>query len=236
MKDFEIIDSKPAVYFPGLDLIAIADLHLGLEASMNSRGHYIPEFQLEDIKEELELLQEETGSKRILINGDLKNQFSTSYSEKREIGELLDFLSERFEDIIIIEGNHDTFLEETIEDRGLRMLESYEEDGVLFVHGHEEIEKEFDTVVIGHEHPALVLEDEIGVTEKVPCLLHGETEKGRIIVLPAFSKISNGSEVNRMNSSELLSPILQETGIENFEATAISREGGVYEFGKIQNL
>ena len=236
MKEFDIIDSKPAIYLPDLELIAIADLHLGLEASMNSRGHYIPEFQLDDIKEELELLKEETKSDRILINGDLKNQFSTSYSEKREISELLDFLTERFEDIIIIEGNHDTFLEETIEDKGLRMLESYEEDGVLFTHGDKQIEQDFDTLVIGHEHPALALDDEIGVTEKVSCLLYGETNLGDIIVLPAFSKISNGSEVNRMSKSELLSPVLQETGIKNFNAVAISREGGVYDFGKIHNL
>lgn len=236
MKDFEIIDSKPAVHFPDLDLIAIADLHLGLEASMNSRGHYIPEFQLDDLLEELELLQEETGSERILINGDLKNQFSTSYSEKREIGELLDFLNERFDDIIIIEGNHDTFIEDTVEDRGLRILESYSEDGFLFVHGHEEVEEEFETLVIGHEHPALALEDEIGVTEKVSCLLHGETERGEIFVLPAFSKISNGSEVNRMDEKELLSPILRKTGLDSFEAIAVSREGGVYEFGKLHNL
>jgi putative SbcD/Mre11-related phosphoesterase len=234
--DFEIIDSKPAIYLPKIDLIAIADLHLGLEASMTSRGNYIPEFQLEDLKDEISDLKNETGSDNILINGDLKNQYSTTYSEKREISELLDFLKTEFEDIIIIEGNHDTFIEETVKEKGLRVLESYKKDGILFVHGHEKIDEEFEALIIGHEHPALALTDEIGVTEKVSCLLHGETERGEIFVLPAFSKISNGSEVNRMQKSELLSPILRDTGITDFEAYAISREAGVFDFGKIHNL
>lgn len=236
MTDFEIIDSKPAIYLPKIDLIAIADLHLGLEASMTSRGNYIPEFQLEDLKDEISDLKNETGSDNILINGDLKNQYSTTYSEKREISELLDFLKTEFEDIIIIEGNHDTFIEETVKEKGLRVLESYKKDGILFVHGHEKIDEEFEALIIGHEHPALALTDEIGVTEKVSCLLHGETERGEIFVLPAFSKISNGSEVNRMQKSELLSPILRDTGITDFEAYAISREAGVFDFGKIHNL
>ena len=236
MTDFEIIDSKPAIYLPEIDLIAIADLHLGLEASMTSRGNYIPEFQLEDLKDEISDLKKESGSDRILINGDLKNQYSTTYSEKREISELLDFLKTEFEDIIIIEGNHDTFIEETVEEKGLRVLEKYGEDGILFMHGHKEVDEEFEALIIGHEHPALALTDEIGVTEKVSCLLHGKTERGELFVLPAFSKISNGSEVNRMRKSELLCPVLQETGIDDFEAYAISREAGVFDFGKIHNL
>ncbi|MFP4038301.1 MAG: metallophosphoesterase [Candidatus Nanohaloarchaea archaeon] len=236
MTEFNIIDSKPAVYFPEKGLIAVSDLHLGLEGSMTSRGHYIPEFQLEELKEELNFLKKETDAERIVVNGDLKNQYSTSYTEKNEIEELLQHLKETFKDVIIVKGNHDTFIEDTVKDKGLRTVESYSEDGLLFVHGHEKVEEEFETLVIGHEHPALALTDEIGVTEKVPCLLHGNTERGEIIVLPAFSKISRGSEVNRMNKNELLSPILRDVGLKDFEAYAVSREGGVYDFGKVQNL
>ena len=235
MTEFEIINSYPAVYFKELDLIAISDLHLGLEASMTSRGNYIPEFQLDQVKDELKEIRELTECDRILINGDLKNQYSTSYSEKSEINDLVDFLTDNFEDVIIIKGNHDTFIDSILEDHGLRPLEQYEEGGVLFTHGDEKPEQEWSTVVIGHEHPALALEDDIGVTEKVDALLHLEGKK-EIIVLPAYSPISNGSEINRMSSPELLSPILKDFNIGDFEAYAISREAGVFDFGKLQNL
>ena len=235
MTSFEIIGNYPAIYFPELDLIAISDLHLGLEASMTSRGNYVPEFQLTQIKEELKDIKKETGCNRILLNGDLKNQYSTSYSEKSEIDELVSFLTSNFEDVIIVKGNHDTFIENLLEEHDLRPLEQYEQDGVLFTHGDESPEQDWDTIVIGHEHPALALEDEIGVTEKVDALLHLDSEK-EIFVLPAYSPISNGSEINRMNSSELLSPILKDFDIGEFQAYAISREAGVFDFGTIQNL
>lgn len=235
MTDFEIIGKYPAIYFPELDLIAISDLHLGLEASMTSRGNYIPEFQLDQIMDELKEIHEETGCERILINGDLKNQYSTSYSEKSEIDELLDFLADNFKDVIVIKGNHDTFIDSILEEHDLRPLEQYEEGGVLFTHGDDRPEQDWSTVVIGHEHPALVLEDDIGVTEKVDALLHLEGEK-EVFVLPAYSPISNGSEVNRMSSTELLSPILKDFDIGELEAYAISREAGVFDFGKLRNL
>lgn len=235
MTEFEIIGNYPAIYFPELDLIAISDLHLGLEASMTSRGNYIPEFQLDQIIEELEEIRELTDCDRILINGDLKNQYSTSYSEKSEIDDLLSFLTDQFEDVIVIQGNHDTFTDSILEEHGLRPLEQYEEDGVLFTHGDERPDQDWNTIVIGHEHPALALEDDIGVTEKVDAFLHLEGEK-EIFVLPAYSPISNGSEINRMSSSELLSPILKDFNLNEFQAYAISREAGVFDFGKLRNL
>lgn len=235
MTEFEIIGNYPAIYFPELDLIAISDLHLGLEASMTSRGNYIPEFQLDQIIEELEEIRELTDCDRILINGDLKNQYSTSYSEKSEIDDLLSFLTDQFEDVIVIQGNHDTFTDSILEEHGLRPLEQYEEDGVLFTHGDERPDQDWSTIVIGHEHPALALEDDIGVTEKVDAFLHLEGEK-EIFVLPAYSPISNGSEINRMSSSELLSPILKDFNLNEFQAYAISREAGVFDFGKLRNL
>ena len=235
--DFEILDSLPAIYMPELDLIVLSDLHLGLEASMTSKGNYVPTFHLEEVKEELSKLKELSNADRILINGDLKNEYSTSYSEKSEIKELIDFLQTKFSDIIIIKGNHDLFLEDLLKEKGLRLLDSYKEDGILFVHGHEELEdEEFDTVVIGHEHPALSLKDDIGVKEKIPCLLHGQTKLGELFVLPPYSKISNGTGINKARKRDLLSPVLKEVDIDKLKAYAISREGGVYDFGKLQNL
>jgi metallophosphoesterase superfamily enzyme len=80
-QNFETVGSEPALYSSQLDMLVISDLHLGLEGSMTLKGSYVPRFQLEDIKEEIENLQEETEAGRILVNGDLKNQYSTSYTE-----------------------------------------------------------------------------------------------------------------------------------------------------------
>ena len=237
---FETVDSIPCIYHEKLDLLVLSDLHLGLEGSMTSEGSYVPKFQLQDVIEDVEDAREKTSASRILLNGDLKNEFRKSYySEKQEIKKFLRRLQKDFEEIIIIEGNHDKFIEKTVEDLGLEFKQKYFEDGVLFVHGHEELEEEeFETLVIGHEHPALSLKDDIGVVEKFDCIIYGEMNPGEnIVVLPAFSSISNGTRINEIPESELLSPILREdVNVSKLRAVAVSRDAGVFEFPELGKI
>lgn len=240
--DFETVDSLPALYDPENNLLVISDLHLGLEKTMTSKGNYVPSSQLDDIKEDIIEGKEENGASRILVNGDLKNQFRTSYSETEEIEEFLNFLKAEFDEVIVIEGNHDTFIESTLEKADIKLKDHFLEDGKLYIHGHEELGKyelqEFDTVLIGHEHPAIALEDEIGVREKIPALLYGPMEKDRrIIVMPAFSRIANGTAVNEIPEGELLSPILKNNAEKDqLKAVGISREAGLFEFPELHHL
>ncbi|MFB6204703.1 MAG: metallophosphoesterase [Candidatus Nanohaloarchaea archaeon] len=236
--EFETIDSLPALHHPGLEMIVIADLHLGLEASMTSMGSYVPEFQLDDLREELEDARRETEASRLLVNGDLKNEFRTSYAERSEVQEFLQFAKETFDEVILVKGNHDTMIEETVDREGLELQENYSEDGVTFAHGHEKVGNGYDTLVIGHEHPALKLEDEIGVSEKVDCFLYGEMRDGsNIIVMPSYAQVSEGSQVNEMPQKELLSPVLREqVDIDELEAVAVSREAGLFEFPEIGRI
>ena len=241
LKGFETIENIPALYHPGLDMLVLSDLHLGLEGSMTSEGSYVPKFQLDEILEEIEKARSKTEASRVLVNGDLKNEFRKSYySEKEEVGKLVQHLKRRFEEAIIVEGNHDQFIEKTVEDEGLEMKDYFLEDGVLFIHGDKKIEEieeglEYNTIVIGHEHPALSLKDDIGVVEKIDCFLYGETENGRnIVVLPAFSNISNGTRINETPQRELLSPVLKEkVDVKGLKAVAVSRDAGLYSFPEI---
>lgn len=239
--DFEIVDSLPCLYQKDLDLLVISDVHLGLEGSVTSKGGYVPKFQLEEIIEDLEKAGKETGASRILVNGDLKNEFNKNYySEKKEVDEFLGKIKELFDEVIIVEGNHDNFLDEIVEKNRLNIKERHVEDEILFTHGHKDVEdiESFNTVVIGHEHPALSLKDEIGIVEKVDSVIYGETDEGtEIIVLPAFSSISNGTRINETPQSELLSPVLRKhADLGNMKAVAVSREAGVFEFPKLSKI
>ena len=241
IQGFETVDSLPCLYHPDTDLLVLSDIHLGLEGSMTSEGAYVPKFQLKDILEDIETAKEKTEASRILVNGDLKNEFRKNYySEKKEVDKLLSRLQKLFKEIIIIEGNHDNFLDEIIEKNGLEMKKKHIEDDILFVHGHEDVEnpEDFRTLVIGHEHPALSLKDEIGVVEKVDCLLHGETDEGTgILVLPAFSSIANGTRINETPKHELLSPVLRNhVKVSRLKAIAISREAGIFEFPELGRI
>lgn len=241
--DFETVGSLPTLYHPEMDLLVISDLHLGLERSMTYDGSYVPKFQLKDLKEDMRSAVDKTGASRILLNGDLKHEFKyTRFSEKEEIEDFLEFLKTRFDEIIVVKGNHDTFLEEVITGDHVKYTETYLENGALFLHGHSSLSKtevdDYDTLVIGHEHPALALEDEIGITEKVDCFLYGKTKNNKnLIVLPAFSKISGGSKVNTIPQDKLLSPVLRnEANVDDLKAVAVSREAGLFEFPEIRKI
>ncbi|MFB6209402.1 MAG: metallophosphoesterase [Candidatus Nanohaloarchaea archaeon] len=238
---FQTVNSLPALYHPDLDLLVISDLHLGLEKTMTFRGNYIPQHQLQQVKEDIETAREESGASRILVNGDLKNEFRTSSAEEDEIEQLLEMMEEVFEDIIVVKGNHDTMVEE--QKFSSEFVDCQLENRILFIHGDKvldelEIGGEFDMIVIGHEHPALALEDEIGVREKIDCFLYGETRrKENIIVLPAFSDISNGTSVNETPQSQLLSPLLRNrVDIEDLMAVGVSRQAGIMEFTQLEKL
>lgn len=240
--DFETVNNLPGLFDPEKDLLVISDLHLGLEKTMTSKGNYVPTSQLDDIKDDIREAKEETGASRILVNGDLKNQYRTSYSETEEIEEFLNFLKVEFEEVIVIEGNHDTFIESTMKKSDIKLQDYFLEDGKLYIHGHEELGQyelqDFETVIIGHEHPAVALEDEIGVREKIPALLYGTIEKDRrMIVMPAFSKIANGTAVNEIPKRELLSPVLRKNADKDqLKAVGISREAGLFEFPELHHL
>jgi putative SbcD/Mre11-related phosphoesterase len=241
---FETVDSLPALYHPQLDLLVVSDIHLGLEGTMTADGNYVPKFQLDELLEDLQEAQKLTEASRILINGDLKNEFSTSrFTERNEIKEFLDFIQQNFEETIIIKGNHDTFVESTANEYNLDLKRYHLEDGVLFTHGHIsveqlELDKEFETIVIGHEHPSLALKDDIGIKEKIPCFLHGELDSGEnIVVLPAFAKVSRGNDVNHTPQHELLTPALRNrVNFGDLKALGVSREGGLFEFPEIRKL
>jgi len=240
--DFETVDSLPALYDPENDLLVVSDLHLGLEKTMTSKGNYVPSSQLARMKDVLKDAKEETGASRILVNGDLKNQYRTSYSETEEVEEFINFLKAEFDEVIVIKGNHDTYIESTLESAEIKLREHFLEDGNLYIHGHEPLGKyelnDFDTVIIGHEHPAIALEDNIGVREKIAAFLYGEMDDGRhILVMPAFSSIANGTAVNEVPKRELLSPVLKENATKSkLKAVGVSREAGLFEFTELKHL
>lgn len=52
--------------------------------------------------------------------------------------------------------------------------------------------------VVGHEHPSLVLRDEVGGRVQLPCFLVGD----EVLALPAFSPLSPGTDVTSSVTGE----------------------------------
>ena len=243
--EFEIVDNYPALYIEKINSVVITDIHLGLESLMAKTGLLMPKFQLKEIKEEIKEIINRKNPEKLIICGDIKHEFSrTSKEERKEIKEFIDYLKDLVEEILIIKGNHDNYLiYETKKYENVELKEQATLKDITFIHGHQKQLKvnsnQSKYIVIGHEHPALSLTDKIGIKEKVPCFLYGKTneEEQKIIVLPAFSKLAEGSQVNLINKKDLLSPILRnKTDYKNLKAIAVDREAGKYKFPEIKKI
>ena len=239
---FETVGNYPALYIDDIDTLVLSDFHLGMESRLADSGVYMPKFQLEELKEELDDICKDKEPGRLVICGDVKHEFSeASRGEREEVKELVEFLSGRVEEIFLVKGNHDNYLIYAVEDYdNVRLETHFLIDNILFIHGDSEevLEgKEFDFLVMGHEHPAVTLEDEIGVSEKIPCFLYGENEsEEKIIVLPAFSKLAEGSRVN-ITDEELASPVLSEViDVGSMRAIGVDREAGLFHFPELREM
>ena len=172
--------------------------------------------------------------------------------------------------ITLIQGNHDIHLKYLIKylrtnhktENELRTkirISKYRIIGSnLIIHGDKRIEQIFRkeneikeimknvrTIIIGHEHPAIELENS-GNKEKYKCFLIGNTnvkiainrerdnireskvskaeeftKKLKIIVLPSFNELSEG---NNISQNEILSPLLKGVDISKFYIFIVNQD------------
>ncbi len=241
---FEIIDNYPALYLKDLKAIVVSDLHLGLESLMADSGMFMPKFQLSEMKEDLSNMIGGRDVEKLIVCGDIKHEFSeTSYGERKEVEEWIEFVGDLVEEIYLVKGNHDNYLIYPIKNyENVELEETFVFDDVCFAHGHEKSERmrglDVNFLVIGHEHPALSLKDDIGVKEKIRCFLYGETETGqKLIVMPAFSELAQGSDMNDVRERELLSPVLKDmVDLDKMKAVGVDKEAGLFEFPELGEI
>lgn len=236
-KNIFVIDK--ALYFRDLNLLVVSDLQIGQENYFASKGLFVPKHQTKIIIDELLKIIDDLKPKRLLINGDFKHDFTrNSLEEFRELSNFIEKIQEKLKTIIVVKGNHDTFLPNIVKKYNLRLVEDALIENVLFTHGHKVLtKKKFDYIVIGHEQPAIVLR--AGFDKfKLPCFLYGETkDKKNIIVMPSFSPLSSGTEINLIDKKDLLSPILRnDVDINSLKVIAIDKELGLLKLPEISKL
>jgi hypothetical protein len=238
LDDIEIIEPYPAVFIEAIDALIISDLHLGYEGIMAEQGIFMPKVQFKKEMNALGEILEKRRASNFIIVGDIKHEFSdTTYHEFREVREIFKFLKEKFGRVVLIKGNHDNYIIYTTRKYDIELYDELLIGDFLFVHGDRPIKDERGKyIVMGHEHPAIALFDEIGVKEKLNCFLYGKIGRKKLLVMPAFSYLAQGSEVNMIPRSELLSPILREADIDKMRVIAVSEDIGCLDFGELGKI
>jgi len=198
-----VLDARRAVFLSETKTLVVADLHLGYVWAHRHGGNLLPLSASDDSLPRLMNLVESYAPREMVLLGDIVHRAVPVAELKRELRESLCALGERVE-LRLVAGNHDRRLAPLLAECGVAtdLLREMECGPHLLTHGdgadmsranaqRAAASARGGRVLIGHEHPAITISDQVATTAKVPCFLVGE----RVLMLPAFSAWAAGSNV-----------------------------------------
>jgi DNA ligase-associated metallophosphoesterase len=197
------VDSRRALWLPEHKLLAIADLHIGYAWSHRSKGQLLPVTKQEDTVDRLLELQRDYQPEHIALLGDIVHDTVTIPEVRAELNRLITTLATNSE-LTLVLGNHDRRLAEalTVLPAKVKLQKALRIGNLTLLHGDDAgVAADAQTLIMGHEHPALTLDDGVASATRCPCFLVSE----RFVVLPAFSPWANGCTVGRQ---PFMSPLL----------------------------
>ncbi len=216
--------------------LVLSDFHIGYEEELNQKGVLLPRTLYKDVIDRLEGIFAEikTNPETIVINGDLKHEFGRiSQQEWKETMRLIDYLERKCAKLVLVKGNHDTILGPIADKQNIKIVDEYILGDILILHGHKEPKETngINTIIIGHEHPAVVLQEDVR-REKYKCYLAGKYRGKLLLIQPSFNLLVEGTDVC---SEPLLSPMI--SNIDNFDTFVVdSKEKKILAFGRIKEL
>lgn len=178
--------------------LVVSDLHSGIESLLIEKGAIFPKIINKKMLKDLLNLQEITKTTKLIINGDIKQEFSKELVEIFDLKNFFNKLKEFWDEILIIKGNHDFFIENIVYPLKIPVFKRINiKNKFVITHGdkyYEDFKKK--TFIIGNEHPFLKIRE---LNVEKPVFLVNRY----LIVMPAFNTFLKGSNI--LNKS-FLSP------------------------------
>jgi len=204
--------------------LVIADVHAGVEAAFRSERGINLESRAEARRERALDLVERTGADRLVVLGDFMHSIGgPGGAERGEIEVLVESLPDRVS-VTLVKGNHDGDIESWVEGVDVTDGAGVRLGDVGFVHGHTwpaPAVLSADVICVGHEHPCVRLEDEVGGSRVERVWLRGPLARSafedrldgvewadpELIAFPAYNELVGGTWVN-VAGDDFLAPFL----------------------------
>ena len=236
---------EPAVLVNG-HIIAVADLHIGMEAELGKAGVFLPS-QTARMARRLKSIVHDAGADTVVILGDVKHYIpGIAALERRDLPLFFEALLEIANEVHVATGNHDALIRPFVP-RKVRFHRpgGFVIDDAGFIHGHEWPSPSVmrcQTLIMGHNHPAVVLVDELGGRSIIPCWVrftfrknvkgHPEMPRNGLLV-PSFNELCGGAAVNDLHT-KLLGPLVTDN-VANLPAAKVHLLDGTF-LGILRNL
>jgi len=145
----------------GSGVLVVGDLHIGFERELAMQGIH-PTSQWRRLFRKIVKASIRLKADTLVILGDLKHDvLGGGRRELAEAGRLLRELGEAFKEVVVVRGNHDGLIGETIKSLGMSNIRLEEAKGFLMdrvylMHGHaapDDKLMESKLVILAHAHP-----------------------------------------------------------------------------------
>lgn len=195
------LDARRAVWLAESRTLVVADLHLGYAWAERRKGSLVPVSGVDDLLPGLLALAQAHRPRQWVFLGDLVHGSADLPEITATLTRTVTVLATGAE-LVLTEGNHDRRLQRVVRETGLPLrIESHLRVGPhLLLHGDAPpagiverwgAESADGLLLMGHEHPAIRLDDGATTAARCPCFVTG----GRRLVLPAFSPWAAGSDL-----------------------------------------
>jgi len=240
-KGLSIASPWPALFMEKERMLIVSDLHLGLEDEQESKGIHIPTSVFPKIMRSILTPVKELSCDKVVILGDFKHEFGKpSESEWYSVKRMIKSLNEMKVEPLVVRGNHDNYIIIILKEMNVKLFQpSLSINGFTLFHGHLEItekEEKAKHIIMGHEHPSIVIKDDLGVKHRFKTFLNGKVGDKTITVLPSTSPLAYGSDINETLQKDLLSPILQKSHLDDLIPYAIEIGVAVKRFPRLGSL
>jgi putative SbcD/Mre11-related phosphoesterase len=210
-----------AVFLPATGTLVLADTHVGRDEASEVE---FPLGESADLEDRLTALLSACEPDEVVIAGDVLHRFDrASYGIADRLRTLTEACRDAGASPVLVAGNHDAMLDsvwdgEVHGDYRIEGVDPTRPDyDALVCHGHEEpdLDATDDSdaggetpgcYVIGHDHPTIDIEG-----QRRPCFLFGESvyRDRDVLMLPAFTSLAAGVEINGMRASDFQSPLIR---------------------------
>lgn len=197
-----------AVHLRDADALLLADLHVGRAAASDVE---YPLGEADDLERRLRALVGRFEPAAVVFAGDVLHRFGrVSVAAERSLSALVDACRDAGARPVAVRGNHDAALADVWEGT---VRDAYELDcrvrgePAVVRHGHEAPpgDERAGLYVVGHDHPTVSVEG-----NRRHCWLYAEraVRGADVLMLPAFSRLAAGVEVNGMDARDFQSPFV----------------------------
>jgi len=162
-------------------VLAVADLHIGIEADLAAHGWHLASRTGERLERLLGCV-EKTAPDFLVLLGDVKHNLPKT--TRQEYFELPAFLSaiRAAVPFFVLPGNHDTGIARFLQEGELLAKDGAVIDGVGYIHGHTIPSPGLAgrLIITGHHHPLVAVHDDVGCALRAPAYLLAGLDAGAL--------------------------------------------------------